>query len=86
MKDIAIVIVLFMALAGCDSKDWESAGYQDGYAATINTACRIRATRINGDFDKASYAKGYSRGANAAALEIGRLECDAIRRSYGISN
>jgi hypothetical protein len=79
------IVPLIFSMVACDSKDWEAAGHQDGYASTINTACRIRGTAINGVFDNVTYARGYSRGANAAALEIGSLGCDAIRRSYGIT-
>ncbi len=77
-------IALLMLLNACDGKDWEAAGYQDGYAATINTACKIRATPVWGKYDTAAYAKGYSKGANAAAVEIGRLSCHGIRQYYGV--
>ena len=71
---VAIGTVLLL-LAGCDDTNWESAGYQDGYAATYNTACKIRATLIHGKWDNAKYSAGYGRGANAAALEVARNGC-----------
>ncbi len=66
-------------LMSCDSKDWEAAGHQDGYAATINTACKFRATSVHGKFDDAAYAKGYSRGAQAGAAAVANQGCDRLR-------
>lgn len=40
-RKIALSILLLTLLAGCESKDWEAAGYQDGRAATINTTLRL---------------------------------------------
>lgn len=77
---IHLVVMVFSALvAGCDSKNWEAAGYQDGYAATINTACDFRTTLIGGQFDNGKYAKGYARGAQAGALAIARQGCDRLK-------
>jgi uncharacterized lipoprotein YajG len=71
-----LIAVACMFLAGCEeSKDWESAGYQDGYAATINTTCNIRTTLIHGKWDNAQYTRGYARGANDAAATIARQGC-----------
>jgi hypothetical protein len=70
---------LLLLLAGCESKDWEAAGFQDGRAATINTTCKIRGTLIGGDWDNAAYARGYSQGANAGAALIAEQGCDAFR-------
>ena len=64
------VSAIALIVGGCDSKDWEAAGYQDGYAATINTACNFRSTLVHGKFDNAQYAKGYSRGAQAGAAAV----------------
>ena len=85
-RHFVLLVLLFSSLNACDSKDWEAAGYQDGYAVTINTACNIRGTLVSGNFEKPAYARGYSRGTNAASLEIGRRSCAAIRSSYGIRN
>jgi hypothetical protein len=74
-----LLLVGLLFLAACDSKDWESAGYQDGYAATINTACGFRATMVHGMFDDADYAKGYSRGAQAGALAMAQQGCDKLK-------
>jgi hypothetical protein len=73
------LVTLLPLAAGCDSKDWEAAGYQDGYAATVNTVCRIRATMVHGKFDDADYARGYSRGAQAGALAVAQQTCDKLK-------
>ena len=73
------VLVLSALVAGCNSKDWEAAGYQDGYAATINTTCKFRTSLIGGQFDNGKYAKGYSRGAQAGALAVAQQGCDRLR-------
>lgn len=73
------LFALLPLAAACDSKDWEAAGYQDGYAATINTACGFRATMVHGKFDDADYAKGYSRGAQAGALAMAQQGCDKLK-------
>jgi hypothetical protein len=86
MRQMILIMPLLLATISCDSKDSESAGYQDGYAATINTSCNIRGTLIAGNFNQPAYARGYSKGSNAASLEIGRRGCAAIRSSYGIRN
>jgi hypothetical protein len=63
-------VVLLASIGGCESKDWEAAGYQDGYAATINTTCNFRTPILRGKFDNADYAKGYSRGAQAGSVAL----------------
>lgn len=73
------VTFLVLMLTACDSKDWEAAGYQDGYAATINTVCKFRTTLVHGNYDNAAYAKGYSKGANAGALAVAQQGCDKLR-------
>ena len=60
-------------------EDWEAAGYQDGYAATINTACGFRASMIHGKFDDADYAKGYSRGSQAGASAMAQQGCEKLK-------
>ena len=72
-------VVVFALIGGCESKDWEAAGFQDGRAATINTTCKFRATLIGGQFDNAKYARGYSRGASAGAAAVAAQGCDALR-------
>jgi hypothetical protein len=76
---ITLFAMLLALLAGCESKDWEAAGFQDGRAATINTTCKFRTTLINGEWENAKYAKGYSRGANAGAAAVAAQGCDALR-------
>ncbi len=68
-----------LALSACDSKDWESAGQQDGYAATVNTTCNFRSTMVHGKFDNADYAKGYSLGAQAGAAAVASQGCARLK-------
>jgi len=50
-------------VAGCDSaEDKKDTGYSDGYAVGYNTACEIRATLIEGDFNNDKYAAAYANG------------------------
>lgn len=79
MTRLTLGICLLALLAACDSKDWQAAGYKDGYAATINTACKFRESLIHGKFDDAAYARGYSKGANAGALAIAQQGCEKLR-------
>jgi hypothetical protein len=62
---IAGYVTATLLFSGCDSKDWEAAGYQDGYAATINTTCQFRTSLIHGKWDNEKYARGYARGSGA---------------------
>jgi hypothetical protein len=81
MKPITVLMPLsiFAAVMGCDTKDWESIGFQDGFAATVNTVCGFRATLVHGKYDNSKYAKGYALGSNAATLDVQRRGCDALR-------
>ena len=74
-----LIGTLCVSTAACDSKDWAAAGYQDGYAATINTTCKFRSTLIHGEFDKAKYAEGYSKGAPAGALAVAQQGCAKLK-------
>jgi hypothetical protein len=76
---ISTLLLLTTLLLSCDSKDWESAGYQDGYAATVNTVCGFRATLVHGKYDNPKYAKGYAQGANAATVDVQRKGCESFR-------
>lgn len=75
----AFAITIMFMLVGCDTKDWEAAGYQDGYAATINTTCKFRGSLVHGKWDNAAYSKGYSLGANAGASAVAAQGCDRFR-------
>jgi hypothetical protein len=77
-RSVSAILALILIVA-CDSKDWESVGFQDGRAATINTTCKFRTTLINGEWENAKYSKGYSRGANAGAAAVAAQGCDALR-------
>lgn len=76
---LLVFVCSFSLLSACDSKDWEAAGYQDGYAETINTTCKFRATNIHGKFDNSKYAAGYSRGAQAGAAAVAREGCAKLK-------
>jgi hypothetical protein len=73
------VLIAAVPLGACDSTDWRDTGYRDGYAATINTACNFRSTMIEGKFDNAEYARGYSLGANAGATAVAEQGCDKLK-------
>jgi hypothetical protein len=74
-----VCLTASILLASCDSTDWRDVGYSDGYAATINTACKFRSTMIDGKFDNAEYAQGYSLGANAGAAAVAEQGCDRLK-------
>lgn len=76
---LVLPILVFALIGGCESKDWEAVGFQDGRAATINTTCKFRATLIGGQFDNFKYARGYSKGANAGAAAVAAQGCDALQ-------
>ncbi len=66
---IFVVIVSLIFFSSCgDSDERRNAGYNDGYAVGYNTACQIRATLIEGDFDDADYSKGYAKGQEAGMM------------------
>lgn len=74
-----LVVCLPFLAAACDSKDWQAAGYQDGYAATVNTTCKFRASLVHGKFDDAGYAKGYSLGSQAGAAAVAQQGCERLK-------
>ena len=63
------MLLLASALTACgENKDTAyQRGLSDGYAVGYNTACKIRATSIAGDWDNAHYSRGYTDG-NAAGI------------------
>jgi hypothetical protein len=73
---LGIIAGCLSVLVACDDgKDWASAGYQDGYASTFNTACNIRQSLIHAKWDNPKYAEGYARGSSAASAAIARGGC-----------
>jgi hypothetical protein len=76
---LTTLVIAALALLGCDSKDWESAGYQDGYAAIVNTTCNFRANLIHGKWDNEKYARGYARGSGAGAAAVARDGCETLK-------
>lgn len=79
IKKSLMVLTLAGAVAGCDSKDWAAAGYADGYATTVNTTCGFEATSVEGKYEKFNYARGYARGAQAAAVDVENRGCDSFK-------
>jgi hypothetical protein len=76
-RDGLIAAMLLLSLAGCDDPEERyDVGYDDGYAVGYNTACEIRATLIEGDFDNSDYASGY-----AAGQTDGIAACNADRKA-----
>lgn len=68
MIEISGVFLLSLLLAGCS--DWserEDVGFDDGYAVGYNTACGIRTSVVEGDFNNDRYANAYERGREAGA-------------------
>ena len=66
----AFVLGAALVLAGCgESSDVSyQKGYQDGYAVGFNTACKIRATFITGDWENKHYSRGYADGNPAGTI------------------
>ncbi len=75
MRVIAPFLVLLLAGCAAGSATYDS-GRNDGYAVGYNTACEIRATMIEGDWDSAEYARGYAAGVTA-----GIQACNAERKA-----
>jgi len=78
---LAVFSLLAVVLSGCDdAEDRYDVGYDDGYAVGYNTACEIRATLIEGDFDNSDYARGYAEGQTD-----GIMACNANKRSGSVN-
>ncbi len=73
-----LALLLFSStMTGCaNSEASYDSGYSDGYAVGYNTACQIRATMIEGDWDSAEYSRGYADGQTA-----GTIACNNERTS-----
>ena len=56
MKRLLTTLVILTGLVACDDADERfDVGYSDGVAVGYNTACQIRATLVEGDFDNVDY-------------------------------
>jgi|GEM_PF-1358541 hypothetical protein len=75
LKYAIVVLILAGAVAGCDTKDWDAAGYADGYASTVSASCGLKAPLVDGRYDKFKYARGYARGAKEADQDVGSKGC-----------
>jgi hypothetical protein len=74
---VILLVVFLVALSGCDDPDERyDAGHSDGFAVGYNTACQIRATMIDDDFDNSDYSKGYADGQTN-----GIIACNADRKA-----
>lgn len=78
IKKSLVIFILAVALAGCDSKDWDAIGYADGFATTVSASCGRKAPAVDGRYDKFQYARGYARGAKAAAQDVQSKGCANI--------
>ena len=80
---LALALGLFglsITLSGCDDpEERKDVGYTDGYAVGYNTACEIRATLVDGDFENSDYAAAYASGE-----ADGIMACNADKASGGI--
>ena len=73
-------VVATLTLSGCDDPEERAdVGYTDGYAVGYNTACKIRATLVEGDFENADYARAYARGQTD-----GTIACNADRKAGNV--
>lgn len=70
-------LLVFLFVSGCSEEEGTTydAGYDDGYAASYNTFCKIRMTVIWGNFDYPEYARGYAEGEVAGVSDAKRLAC-----------
>lgn len=59
---VSAASITVLAVGCAEKRDWGEIGYDDGYAVGYNTACEIRATMIEGNFDNKEYAEAYARG------------------------
>ncbi len=75
IKHTLLILILAGVVAGCDSKDWDTSGYADGYSTAVSASCRLEAPLVDGRYDKFQYARGYARGAKAAAADIESKGC-----------
>jgi len=71
---ICLTIAVLLGSAGCGESSDASyqRGYSDGYAVGYNTACKIRATLIAGDWDNKHYSRGYSAGSTSGIVACQR--------------
>lgn len=69
----ALVLMGILALSACtDAEERYDVGHSDGYAVGYNTACEIRATLIEGDFDNNDYSRGYAQGQTDGIIACNR--------------
>lgn len=64
------LIAAFLGLSGCIfEEDRSGAGFQDGLAVGYNTACEVRASLINAEWDNESYSRAYADGVTQGILQ-----------------
>jgi hypothetical protein len=69
MFRLSILVSIALSTSACKEEDKFDVGYDDGFATGYNTACEIRATLIEGDWDSPTYSRGYNEG-NAAGVIV----------------
>lgn len=72
-----LLLLLCATIIGCaDADERYDTGYDDGFAVGYNTACEIRATLIEGDFENKDYARGYAQGQTD-----GIMQCNSDKKA-----
>lgn len=79
LKQCVIVLSLALLPACEDESEAYDRGYSDGFAVGYNTACEIRVTLIEGDWDNSSYSSGYADGQTT-----GTIACNNDRRNGSV--
>lgn len=69
---IPLLLVATLTACGESNESSYDRGYDDGYAVGYNTACKIRATLISGDWDNPDYSRGYADGNSAGVIACNR--------------
>lgn len=72
MVRLSVLAIILLSIVACKEEDKFDAGYDDGFATGYNTACEIRATMIEGDWDSPTYSRGYTQGNAAGVIECNR--------------
>lgn len=66
LRDLRTVAtaLLLLAMQGCgeSAEERRDVGYDDGFAVGYNTACKIRATLVEGDWKSKPYSEAYRQG------------------------
>lgn len=70
MKKLLLILPLLIVISCGESSDSRfDSGYSDGYASGYNTTCKIRTTRIEGDWNDKNYSAGYNAGYTDGSID-----------------